>query len=82
MFFLLLKNYNFTLAFAINVIVYSFAHFPKNMRETLAALPFGGILCWACSYTENIWPAIIAHIVLALSNEWIALYAITREKRL
>ncbi|MGB9746213.1 MAG: CPBP family intramembrane glutamic endopeptidase [Bacteroidales bacterium] len=82
MFFLLLKNYNFTLALVINVIVYSFAHFPKNMRETLAALPFGAILCWACSYTENIWPAIIAHIVLALSNEWIALYAITREKRL
>ncbi len=82
MFFLLLSKYNFPLAFTVNVIVYSFAHFPKNIRETLAAIPFGAILCWACSYTGNIWPAVIAHIVLALSNEWIALHAVTRHQQL
>lgn len=81
MFFLLLSKYNLPLALAVNIIVYSFAHFPKKIRETLAAIPFGAMLCWACSFTGNIWPAIIAHIVLALSNEWIALHAIFKRQR-
>lgn len=82
MFFLLLSKYNLALALTVNVVVYSFAHFPKNLRETLAAIPFGTILCLACAYTDNIWPAVTSHIVLALSNEWIALYTIRKRNML
>jgi len=82
MFFLLLSKYNLPLALTVNLVVYSFAHFPKNLRETMASIPFGAVLCWACSFTGNIWPAVIAHIVLALSNEWIALHAVTKHQQL
>jgi membrane protease YdiL (CAAX protease family) len=40
----------------------------------VASIPFGIILCFITIKSNSIWPAIILHTVLALSNEWFSLY--------
>ena len=61
-------------AIAINASIYAFVHIPKGIKEAVGAIPFGILLCIITFQTETIWAALIIHIVLALSNEWIALY--------
>jgi len=62
-------------AIAVNAAIYTIVHFHKGMKETIAAIPFGVVLCVLTFYTQTIWAAFFAHVVLALSNEWIALAA-------
>ena len=62
-----------TSAFAVNLIVYSAAHFRKGWKESLMAVPFGLLLCLMTFYTGNIWSAFIIHASLALSNDWFAI---------
>jgi membrane protease YdiL (CAAX protease family) len=62
-------------AIIINTIFYSCAHIPKGLRETLAAIPFGIILCLVTIQTGNLWVAFFTHVVLALSNDFIAIDA-------
>ncbi|MRR21691.1 CPBP family intramembrane metalloprotease [bacterium] len=52
----------------ISVILYSAAHLPKNMTETLAAIPFGLVLCLLSLYSGSIWIAFIVHLVNAVTT--------------
>lgn len=61
-------------AVVINILVYAIAHIPKGKFETIGAIPLGFILCVLTIETESIWFAFLAHVIMALSNEWIALY--------
>lgn len=58
----------------INILVYSFAHIPQGIKETLGAIPFGFLLCCFVILSGTIWSALILHIVLAISNEWFSIY--------
>jgi membrane protease YdiL (CAAX protease family) len=69
------RTFGIWLAITINVAFYAAAHIPKGMKETLAAIPFGIILCWLTLRTQTIWVAFISHAVLALSNEWFSILA-------
>jgi len=69
------RAFGIWIAVAINVILYAAAHIPKGMRESLAAVPFGIILCLLTLWTQTIWIAFISHSVLALSNELFSLSA-------
>jgi membrane protease YdiL (CAAX protease family) len=62
-------------AVALNVAFYSAAHFSKGLKESVAAVPFGLILCLITLQTGTVWAAFISHGVLALSNEWFSLAA-------
>jgi len=62
-------------AIAINTAIYSLVHIPKGIKETLGAIPFGIFLCIITLYTGNIWVAVFVHVILALSNDYIAIYA-------
>jgi len=61
-------------AVVINMLVYSIAHIPKGKFETIGAIPLGLVLCVLTIETGSIWFAFLAHVIMALSNEWIALY--------
>lgn len=61
-------------ATAINVALYALAHLPKGRAETLAAIPFGAVLCYLTYLTGTIWAAFFLHAMLALSNEWLSIY--------
>jgi len=60
-------------AIILNIIIYSLAHFPKGIKETVMAIPFGLVLSLSVIHTGNIWVAVILHSVLALSTEWFSL---------
>lgn len=73
MFFPLVDNMGPVVAIGINVLIYSFAHIPKGMKETIGAIPFGIILCLLVLDTGSFWIAFFAHVIMALSNEWFSL---------
>jgi membrane protease YdiL (CAAX protease family) len=58
----------------LNVSFYALVHLPKGMRETIASIPLGLILCVLTLKTGTIWIAYFAHVILALSNEYLSLY--------
>lgn len=55
-------------AITISVILYSLAHLPKGKTETLAAIPFGIILCILTLHSGSIWIAFLVHLVNALTT--------------
>jgi len=61
-------------AIAINIALYSAVHLPKGAAETIGALPFGLLICYITLTTGTIWVAVVVHWVLALSNDYLAVY--------
>jgi membrane protease YdiL (CAAX protease family) len=59
----------------INVVLYALAHLPKGMKETVASIPFGVLLCVITLETGNILAAVLIHGFLGLINEWMSLKA-------
>jgi membrane protease YdiL (CAAX protease family) len=62
-------------ATALNIAIYALVHVPKGIKETVGAIPLGLILCYLTFRTGSIWIAVITHIVMALSNEWLSFRA-------
>ncbi|NND09347.1 MAG: CPBP family intramembrane metalloprotease [Saprospiraceae bacterium] len=58
----------------LNVSIYALFHIPKGMKETLASIPFGIILCIVTIEAGSFWIAFLLHSLLALSNEWFSIY--------
>jgi membrane protease YdiL (CAAX protease family) len=61
-------------AVAINVALYSAVHLPKGPAETIGAIPFGLLICYITLSTGTIWVAVVVHVILSLSNDYLALY--------
>lgn len=61
-------------AIALNAAVYSLAHLPKGIKETLGSIPLGILICLITFETGTIWAAFLIHFIMAVSNEYIALY--------
>lgn len=61
-------------AIAVNITIYSCTHIPKGINEALATIPFGIVLCVLTILTGNLWTAIFTHVILALSNDYFAVY--------
>lgn len=62
-------------AIAINASIYALVHVYKGIKEAYGAIPLGVVLCLITIQTGNIWVAFFVHVVLALTNEWFALWA-------
>lgn len=60
-------------AIIINVSLYSATHIPKGAKETISAIPFGFVLCLITLHTGSILVAFLAHVMLALLNDYGAL---------
>jgi membrane protease YdiL (CAAX protease family) len=60
-------------AIVLNAALYSLVHVPKNLEETIGAIPLGIILCLITITTGTIWVAFFVHITLALSNFFFSL---------
>ncbi|WKN43649.1 CPBP family intramembrane glutamic endopeptidase [Tunicatimonas pelagia] len=59
---------------AVNVALYSTTHLPKGPAETIGAIPFGLLMCYITLTTGTIWVAVVAHVILSLSNDYLAVY--------
>lgn len=62
-------------AVIINLSLYALTHVPKGFKEAIGAIPLGIILCILTFKTGSIWIALIVHVVMALSNEWLSFWA-------
>jgi len=62
-------------AIIVNAALYSFAHLPKNVGETVGSIPVGVIFCLLTLHTGTIWIALCVHMVIALSNSFFSLRA-------
>jgi membrane protease YdiL (CAAX protease family) len=56
-------------AVTINLALYSALHLPKGMKEALAAIPFGALLCYLTLESQSILAAILIHAIQAISCE-------------
>lgn len=74
LFFSCLRAFGFIAALIINTAVYALFHMHKGYQEMAGSLVFGFIVCTAVYFSGNIWPAAAAHVVLALSTEWSAIF--------
>lgn len=54
-------------AVVINLALYSTLHLSKGMKESIAAIPFGALLCYLTLESNSILPAIFLHAVQAIS---------------
>jgi membrane protease YdiL (CAAX protease family) len=68
-----LENTGVVPAVALNCLLYAAAHYYKGWTETLGSIPVGVFLCYLTIVTGSIWPAILVHSAMALSNEWCSL---------
>ena len=62
-------------ALALNICIYALVHVPKGYKEAVGAIPLGIVLGLITVKTGNIWTALVVHVVMALSNEWLSLKA-------
>ena len=60
-------------AIVLNAALYALVHVPKNLPETIGAVPLGILLCLVTLTTGTIWVAFFVHITLALSNSFFSL---------
>ncbi|WP_339606999.1 type II CAAX endopeptidase family protein [uncultured Roseivirga sp.] len=60
-------------AIVLNAALYALVHVPKNLEETIGAVPLGVLLCLITLTTGTIWVAFFVHITLALSNFFFSL---------
>lgn len=60
-------------AIVISVAIYSLAHLPKGIGETLGAIPFGIIISIIALYTGTIFFAIVIHWALAVSTDYFSI---------
>ncbi len=60
-------------AIVLNAAFYALVHVPKNLAETVGAVPLGILLCLITLTTGTIWVAFFVHITLALSNFFFSL---------
>lgn len=61
-------------AMAITAVLSSVTHMPKGAKETFATIPFSVVLCLAFLHTGAIWAGYAVHVMLALANDYWALY--------
>lgn len=61
-------------AMAVTAVLSSVTHMPKGAKETFATLPFSVLLCLVFLHTGAIWAGYAVHLILALANDYWALY--------
>lgn len=69
-----LISLDITSAIILTTAISVTTHMPKGAAETFGTIPFSIMLCLAMISTGSIWAGFIIHLILALSNDYWALY--------
>jgi membrane protease YdiL (CAAX protease family) len=62
-------------ALALTTSIYAAAHFHKPAGEALGTLPMGFAFGLATLASGSVWPAIVGHLAIALTNDAVAIRA-------
>ena len=68
MLFVMIEDFGILMAVVLNLFFYVFVHW-FDKKERNGSVLMGTILCVVTIYYQNVWPAIIIHLSLALSHE-------------
>jgi membrane protease YdiL (CAAX protease family) len=68
MLFVMIEDFGISAAITVNLILYALLHW-FDKKERVGSVLMGIILCSVSIYYHSVWPAIIIHLSLALSNE-------------
>jgi membrane protease YdiL (CAAX protease family) len=68
MLFVMIEDLGLVAAVIINLVLYTLVHW-FDKKERYGSVFMGIILCSVSVYYHSVWPAIIIHLSLALSNE-------------
>ena len=60
-------------ALVLNTALYSLVHIPKGLKETLASIPLGILLCIIVERTGVFYAAVIIHFTQAASSSFFSL---------
>lgn len=66
--FMMQENIGIKAAVAINIVLYMLIHW-HHKNERYGSLLLGTALCLLSLYYGSVWPAVIIHLAIALSNE-------------
>lgn len=59
---------------ALSTAIYVLVHLHKGAKETFGSIPVGVLMCLITIETGNIWASFFIHLVMALSNDFVALH--------
>lgn len=66
--------FSLTVSIGINVLLYMMAHYGASRRMILACIPAGIILCLTSWYFGSALPAMVIHVLLSISYEFLITY--------
>lgn len=72
--FAFVPSFGITTAVIINVALYSAFHLPNGKSETIAAIPFGLILCFISLSSGSFLTAFLLHYAFAVSTEMFSVH--------
>ena len=67
--FCMIEDFGIAVAVFINLLLYVLIHWQSEKKERYGSVLMGLALCFLSIYYQNVWPAIVVHLTLALSNE-------------
>ena len=65
----MIEDFGIAVAVFINLLLYVLIHWHSEKKERYGSVLMGLALCFLSIYYQNVWPAIVVHLTLALSNE-------------
>lgn len=68
MLFVMAEDFGVATAVIVNITLYVLVHW-FDKQERYGSILMGAILCAVSLYYHSVWPAIIIHLALALTNE-------------
>ena len=66
--FVMLEDFGVAVAVGANLILYVLIHW-FDKQERYGSILMGAVLCSVTLYYHSVWPAVIIHLVLSLTNE-------------
>lgn len=66
----------------INVVLYTTLHACCTVKEIMATIPFGIVICLLCMVSNSVWPAIILHTAVAITTECMIVFSIKKHPKL
>ena len=74
MFFPLLELLDFWPAAITVTVIYSLSHYPKSLREAIAAIPFGLFLVFLAWQSHSVWICVWVHACLSVTSSIFSFY--------
>ncbi|MEP6713604.1 MAG: CPBP family intramembrane glutamic endopeptidase [Ferruginibacter sp.] len=70
------------ISIVINIALYTALHAYCTTKEIIATVPFGIVICLLSIASNSVWPAVLSHIIIAITTDWIIVFSIKKSYKL